>query len=412
MKILLFTLAIATLVLSIHPAQSSQVDQLLGEKLWTKRDAYDAAHILMVPMHAAYATRNQETIKRYREFVGRYVGDDSREDIGRLTNLQFAYLVSRFIVLDVNANGCGALANEAARFLEKLFTTEVMSPAWQWSMPDFPTMFDRIEWKLEQRETFPSYLKAMIDEEMFAVALASDISVVVSKCGAPVPRDIRRAVALGYRIIIQEGVSKDSGWVFQPGIWRDHPDYAFAGNNELAIGLSRKPVEDIGLDSSHSARFPLWLQSFRCAVEGGARQKITAIIEGLRRQFLGVVLAGTEDGVKLRNFTTGENGVYRYSYKTAGPGGGYGPGGLSFTFNLGWWSFLGPDSGPLYQKQLTALPFSKETTALYLQPIVTTETAPRPRHPQFDPKAYLKGDLIKEVLSSAVQVARSLATCD
>lgn len=108
---------------------------------------------------------------------------------------------------------------------------------------------------------------------------------------------------------------------------------------------------------------------------------------------------------------SGHDGIYRYSYQTSGAGGGYVSGGLSGTFNLGWWSFLGKPAERYYQHQLSSIPFSNEMKALYLNPVVTDASAPRPRHPHFASKNYLDGSLLIIVLESAVEVSQVPQKC-
>lgn len=389
---------------------------LLHERLWTKRDAYDAAHILMTPMHSAYAQGNKPVIAAIRHFVAGYLKDDERPDLGLLTQLQFSYLVSQFVVLETDGGSCGKTARSAATHLQREVVRALASPAWQWTRQPFATMFARIRWKLEQKTARPSYLKAIIDEELFALAIAADLSQVLPVCNVDVSPAVTKAVDLGYEVLSREGEFREGGWVFQPGVWTDHPDYRHAGNARLAPDLPEEPVKGIGWDSSHSARWPLWLESFRCSATSGSetRARIEAITEGMQNQLLSkVILHSTRSfhGIRLRNFMTGENGVYRYGYGTVGPGGGYGPFGLSFTFNLGWWSFLGEALAPYYEDQLEKLPFSDQVMTLYTQPVVTDDTAPRPRHPLFRPEAYLRGDLIKTVLTAAKTVANHGRRC-
>ena len=57
----------------------------------------------------------------------------------------------------------------------------------------------------------------------------------------------------------------DNRWLFQPGVWRDHPDYLYAGNDNLGENLLPMPVDDIAEDTSHSHRYPVWLESLRNA---------------------------------------------------------------------------------------------------------------------------------------------------
>lgn len=413
-------LPIGIMLMSPAHGQGSEakdlVAELLHERLWTPRDAYDAAHFLMIPMHAAFRAENGRRIEAFRHFVQRYLDDPEPEELGLLTKLQFSYLISQFTVLQTMHGGCDDFVHGAVERLDRDVGEALLRPAWQWEMSDFQTMFHRLEWKLDQASTLPSYLKAIFDEELFTLAIAADLRRTMPACDMPVPPTVERAVALVPRVVREGGRFDGEGWLFQPGVWRDHPDYAHAGNDALGPDLPRALVDDIGWDSSHSARFALWLHSFACAFpEGDERRRIDRAAAGFRRQLVDRVLVGPAAdfaGIRLTNFMTGDNGVYRYGYESAGPGGGYGPYGLSFTFNLGWWSFFGPELATFYREQRALLPFKQEVLELYEQPVVTIPQAPRVQHPLFDFSGYLRGPLIDEVLSLAVDVSLSNTGCD
>lgn len=413
MKMLRKLIAIASIVgwlLAVgNTAKADVIDDLLGEKLWTKRDAYDAAHLLMVPMIDAVQRGDTRRVEAFRDFFRRYVADTEREELGLLTQLQFDYLLSHFL-LYLTAPKCLDADRALISHLERGVSSALTSPAWLWTKPDFADMFARAEWKLSQERTKPSYLRAFFDEEFFAFAISADLTVAMGNCLASPPPAILRAASLGQTILTAEGVMKDGLWQFQPGVWRDHRDYAFAGHQALAPDLTPLPVENIGLDSSHSSRFPLWLESFRCAAprNGAVRADLDAIRAGMTRNFLTRIYkqpSADFPAVRLTNYMSGDNGLYRYGYATSGKGGGFEPFGLSGTFNLGWWAFLGPDLAPVYRAHLNSLPFDARVKALYLQPIVTDKAAPRPRHPKFSDVAFLDGELLKIVIQSAVNVA-------
>jgi hypothetical protein len=386
----------------------------LQQNLWTKRDAYDAAHVLMVPLHFAYVKEDSELIGEFRRFVNRFLDDKHREPLGLLTELQFSYLLSRFVVLETYRKQCSPLARRGSVHLTARLVEALRSPAWQWGRPAFTSMFERLKWKLIQSETKPSYLKAIIDEELFAMAIAADLSSSLPVCGLAVPEELRQALDLAEIVFRQEGESTPYGWVFQPGVWRDHPDYQYAGNMDLRKDLEKKVVAGIGVDSSHSARLPLWLRSLQCAAPASKRDLYGGIVDQLKGQLMHVVIETPTEkfpGVRLRNFMTGHNGVYRYGYRTIGEGGGYEPYGLSFTFNLGWWAFLGEAMAPLYRQQANMLPFADRVIQLYTQPRTTAPDKARVRNPAFETSSYLKGSLIESVLRSAEAVAKHPMSC-
>ncbi|MGE0284114.1 MAG: hypothetical protein AB7P20_26350 [Rhizobiaceae bacterium] len=397
-------------------AQASSLKALLSEKLWTKRDAYDAAHFLMIPMIDAYERDDTATMESFRGLVGRYLDEQSQPDLGLLTELQFSYLISRFAAVEATKSGCTALVRKTRDRLTRDVTGALLAPAWLWTMPDFPNMFDRADWKLAQKATKPSYLRAFFDEELFAFAISADLTVVARACDEEPAAVIGKAVELGRHIMLAEGQFQNGRWQFQPGVWRDHPDFAYAGNTMFGPGLEKNPVDGIGGDSSHASRLPLIIDSLICASpkESAARKKLEEVRIGLTKSFLDDVYmppSRTFPAVRLTNYMTGHNGVYRYSYATVGPGGGYGPFGLTSTFNLGWWAMLGSALQAPYRLQLNSLPFSGAVMELYLEPHVTDDKAPRDRNPAFADKAYLQGDFIAAVLESSIRVAERNRGC-
>ncbi|MGB6117462.1 MAG: hypothetical protein WBF87_04510 [Mesorhizobium sp.] len=413
---LLVAAAIAVHATSLHSASAGDLEELLDEKLWTSRDAYDAAHVLMIPMIDAYQSGNEELIERYRGFMSRFIEDREKEELGKLTKLQFNYLVSRFTLLETSRSGCSVLGRAALSHVATTAESVLTSPAWLWKMPDFPSMFERAEWKLSQADTNPSYLRAFFDEEFFAFATAADVVTASRRCDLEPSDVILKAAEIGRKIFLTQGRFDEKGWVFQPGVWRDHPDYAYAGNLSIGPDLKKVPVDSIGGDSSHAARMPLIINSFICSVSNDeqAAKNLSEISNGLSEALMAhVIIMPSEEfmGIRLKNYMTGENGVYRYSYGTVGKNGGYGPYSLSGTFNFGWWSVLGHPLSLFYKAQLENLPFGDDAVTLYLGPVVTDGKAPRARHPKFAPSEYLKGELVRTVLSAAARVAERGVSC-
>jgi hypothetical protein len=410
------SLVVVATFASISNARSSELDDLLSQDLWSKRDAYDAAQNLVVPMMDAYSRSDGKLVDEFRSFFSRYLSDDNRASLDRLTELQFNYFLAEFVRQEARDKNCADLEDRALKYLNSRTAYYLQAPAWLWSTPDFAGMFDRVNWKLAHNPTQPGYLRAIFDEELFAFSTAADIVIATKICGQQPADILLQATRLGQHVLLTEGQFQGNDWLFQPGVWRNHPDYAFAGNAVLAPGLERSPVDGIGMDSSHSIRFPLWIESLRCAAapDSDERRRLDAVKTGLAATFFNRVYekpSSAFPAVRLKNYMTGDNGIYRYGYQTSGKGGGYGPYGLSIAFNLGGWAVLGPAMVQPYRDQLASLPFSEPVRELYLQPIVTDKQAPRPRNPFFDPPHYLSEGLIKTQLNAAVNVAAEGQGC-
>ncbi|NPV51845.1 MAG: hypothetical protein HPY60_11730 [Candidatus Methanofastidiosum sp.] len=191
------------------------------------------------------------------------------------------------------------------------------------------------------------------------------------------------------RIVWQE----NGGWLFQPGILEDHPDYAYAGHKVKKFGMKPLPVEGIAMDSSHSHRFPLWLTSLADAHPEGSTKR--AFYERLKKEleiqlFNKVIIPPTEEfqAWRMTNYMDGYNGIYRWNYVTQGMNNGYGPYELSGTLLLGWWSFLSSSRiQNVYNDLARNFPLPEEVIKTYTGPNTTRE-----RHPLVKlPEAYKNG---------------------
>jgi hypothetical protein len=149
------------------------------------------------------------------------------------------------------------------------------------------------------------------------------------------------------RMLEQEVTFTEAGkdtWLFQRGVWWQHPNYAYVGHAELALDLDRSQIETIATDSSHMHRWPLWLKAYSRAFIGQSEMTdyIARLQSGLATQFNERVYVKANEEVaipRLTNFFDGYNGIYRYNY-TTNPGTGYGPYQLSAILYAGWYGNL------------------------------------------------------------------------
>lgn len=394
------------------PADAAAMD-LLSQPLWIDRDAYDASHHLMVPMHAAFVLEKRAEIERYASFFSdfrsRGTEDWAPDPFHRM---QFLWFYSRFIAMLAEREQCSPRSLDHHATAQRLWLEVMMTPAFQWDRPDFPNYFDRVRWKLDQTVVARSYYRAITDGDLHGLAVGADLAGVASRCRiAPVPEYLL-AQSLAREIFTNEVDSTPvGGWVLQRGAWADHPDFEYAGHDHVAPDLQPAPLPGITADSSHSFRLPLWLVSFACGEEPGSqsRELFVRLIDGLAIQWsvrTVVFPDASFPAVRMTNYMDGENGVYRYGYPTQGPGRGYGPYELSGSLNIGWWSFVGPAAIPIYQSQRASLPFNDSIVALYTGPNTT-----RPRNPAMTEPGFYKGILIQEILDSAVVVASRTSWC-
>ncbi|MFB0562296.1 MAG: hypothetical protein ACETWM_13920 [Candidatus Lokiarchaeia archaeon] len=372
------------------------VKQHLYDDLWNDRDMYDAGHYLMVPLHAAFKLNEPnwqwQFAKHFRRFT-EVAGNNNNVSKGTLNRLHYLYLASRFVVL---AEESGKQKLVPPGLIEILYN-EVESlwrnePAWQWDTESFKGgIRERLTWKLRNKEVSRSYYRAITDEEIFLFAIASDLRTYerITKPKILYSSTVTEILDMAYKVF-KRGIvfQKDGGWLFQPGVWTDHRDYAYVGSMEKIADMERKPVTGIAEDSSHSHRFPLWLTSLEGAYreDEPENQYYEKLKKGLEKQFYEKVLVKpTPDfpAYRAKNFMDGWNGVYRWGYLTAGKNRGYGPYELSGTLTLGWWIFLDTERiRDVYGEMAKHFPLSSNTIALYVGPNTTRERHPLVKWPE------------------------------
>lgn len=121
------------------------------------------------------------------------------------------------------------------------------------------------------------------------------------------------------------------------GVWSDHKDFVYAGNEIIKESMDKNPLEDVAWDTSHFSRMPLLLNSFMSAQEDlesselFERRKVQ-----LGRQIESVVIQKNKNGYWVATmYMDGRNGVFRYDEETGRGVVGYD---MSVTMLYGWWS--------------------------------------------------------------------------
>ena len=357
------------------------VTPYLRKDLWRTYAAYYAGHSLMVPLHAAFQKGETQWQKEMGEHFTRFMEDGKTNFVDNvLVREQYLYLCSRFLVL----------ANQAGRVdlipagLENLLMEEVgrlwKDQPWpKWNGKKFTGIRDSVLWRLQVDSAPRSYYRAIDDRDLFLLALAAELrhnELVTGRKRAKAETELIDDVLAVAKEVFQRRVVYDNQgrWVFQPGVWADHPDFVYAGNPALAPRLQPRKVPDVAEDSSHSHRMPMWLTSFAQAYPRGStdRRYYESLKRGLEKQFYEKVLVPPSPefpGYRMTNFMDGRNGVYRWEYKGIGKNNGYGPYAVSGALLEGWWSFLdSPRIREVYQKMAAQFPLPAEVEALYLGP--------------------------------------------
>lgn len=345
---------------------------------WTESLAYLHGHFLMVPLHAAMYSKDKDWRDRFEAQFTRLIA--SNPDTwckNPLSRAQYLYLATRYLAL------CAELEYESplADKLEPLLTRELVSQwtsdeAIMWEHAPFVGVRARLDYKMSLLSPKKSYFRAVTDEEFFLFAEAADMLRYRQSKGIRGNEDatLREMVSYAARTVRLDGQrSREGGWLYQVGVWRDHPDNNFSAQTEILPGMAKGSKDDVTMDSSHFHRFALFFKSLADASVGSDKKLFEDARTGLATQLLQVVLVPPDDafhGFRLTNYMNGWNGVYRFSSNAAvGEGKGYGPYQLSGTFLLGWWSFLGsPQVQSDYAKIAQSFPLDETVLQTYLGP--------------------------------------------
>jgi hypothetical protein len=379
------------------PVAVSRIDQLwddiivsyLQDDLWTSVNNYDAAHVLMFPMHWAFSKASERYRNPFDDYFERYTTDGSLADeTNNLRKLQYLYLHSQYLSLVAQTEQNFAPWQQT--LLEELKTEVEYQwndyPAWNYGGVTFSGgMKERLEDKLSGRNFTPEYSRAIFDEEFFLMAIAADLMAILPEDADATLMDIQ---AKTYELFVNQSVFIGDGWLFQPGVWSHHRDYTHSGHDQVLPDLAPSIIDDIATDSSHFHRMPLWLESFQFSYELGRSERdfFENLVARTRYQFEEVIFVSPDpqfDGPRLVNFTDGRNGVYRYNYDTVAEGSGYGPYELSaVSLPLGWYVFLNSDALASAYAGID-FPMSSDLIDLYVGPNTTRERHPLVKWPDY-----------------------------
>jgi len=367
----------------IHRLWCAAIDPMLRAKLQSSDQAYTDGQELLVPLHAAFALGDDAWERSFSAAFSRFVSDPSELPNVVLSRFEYLYLASEFLAL-AKQHGRADLIPPG---LPELLFSEVhnfwqVAPAWQWGRNPFPGgIRERVLWKLRTHRVERSYYRAFVDDDLFLFAITADLKAfgAASEQGQTWNPMLDEILALAFKVFSQEGVFQPGGgWLFQPGVWADHPDYQYAGNMMTRPGIRPAPLRETAADSSHSMRFAAWLTSLMLAypADSADYRFYQRLRTALEKQFFGKVLLAPTAGQPcylLNNFMDGSNGVYRWNYESLGKGKGYGPNQLSGSLLLGWWALLGTQrTRHLYADLASRFAWPVQCINFYLGPTSAT----------------------------------------
>ena len=371
------------------------VSKYLQDDLWLEDEAYDACHALMVPMHVAFMLNDTNRIKEFDRHIERFINVYKQgsqwkgEKIvkGRLNKLHYFYLLSEYVKLSAAHNRDSSqirmLADVIYEYIDRVWLKE---NAWQWRKKEgFRNMRERLLWKLSQKSTRPTYLKAIIDEELFTFAIAADLKLYYEDKTRQDISLLNDILNIAYMVFKNEGSFDSQGrWLMQRGVWTDHPDYLYAAYSESRPDLKPTPIKDIVGDTNHAHRFPLIFNSLKDAGDIEQATLYASILKGLNKQFFEVVVIKPSSAFpyyRTTNYMNGLNGLHRYGYKTMPAG--MGPYELSGTLTLGWWGFLRSEESHAMYKYMAEHKLPENAVKLYVGANTTRRRNPLVTWPDF-----------------------------
>jgi hypothetical protein len=345
--------------------------------------------MLMVPLHAAFSLGATEWQQQFASHFARFMASNpppDYPDAQTLNWLHYFWLAGRFAVLANQYGRPDLVPPGLADYLRgRVHDHWAVRPAGTWAQRAFPGgIRERIAWKLTVQSVSRSYYRGFVDADLFTLAIGADLLTLDRFLEEPSSNadELREIVAVAKTVYEQRGVLQPGGgWLFQPGVMWDHPDYAYAGQTDMVAGMTIARVPGIAADASHSFRFPLWLRAYSEVTKGTGDAAFWAeILRRLEIQFTETVLVPpTSDfpAWRTNNYMDGWNGVYRWNYVTQGLNNGYGPFQLSGSFSLGLWTFLGTDRiRAAYRDMGSRFPLPPEVIDTYVGPNTS-----RDRHP-------------------------------
>ena len=219
--------------------------------------------------------------------------------------------------------------------------------AWHYAGP-FRNIRLRFESRFQPDPAWPKrYYAGVTDEELHFLATTADLRALMSgkvsgtalEFSSLQRQTLEEVHALAIRLL-QIKIPDGEGFVFGPGDWSDHPQNAWAGCISQTVPMAPCPLETVSEDTGHSARWPLWLDSFAAGSTQGtsAHHYVGRLKARLAWQLLNRVVDWDKGRPLMRNYLDGTNGWYRVGYYS--PKFGYGPYAAAGAVYYGSWFLL------------------------------------------------------------------------
>jgi hypothetical protein len=230
-----------------------------------------------------------------------------------------------------------------------------------------------------------SYVGAITAEESLVLAVASDLRTYLHHKGLASTQLLNEMHTAAYKLYsVGAKPTTNGGWLLQPGKWKNHPDYLYAGHESVptlticadpdsedpSCNLEPRPVDGIGMDVSHFlSKWPVCLTAYRDAsYDNPTRHEFfERLLAGIEVQIFNQVIKPqpAKPPYLLTNYMDGTNGVYRWNYERRGKNWGYNASHLSSTPCFSSLALLNSDRiREFYQQIDQTLPYTMSEVAM------------------------------------------------
>lgn len=355
------------------------VESYLSDNLWEPEFNYDASHLLMLPLYYAFQMDgSNEQKEHFHQFFARYSAHIEQKDENLQRRLLFYFLTVNYLSWCECSAPSGLLENitlDTINIWNKQTNTT-------WGAGPFDSYKESISWKVAGGPGGTvSFGKALFDAEILLLAVGARLKVLNGEERVIELEEMTDKAVEMFEVL---GVQNAERWIFQPGVWAEYRDYRFAGHHSLENNLAPSIIPNIGTDSSHIARMPLWLDAVIAATD---KESLKQIKRGFTKQFEEVALIPSSDvflAPRLTNYIDGSNGLYRYGFNSLGEFNAYQPYELSGALVTNWYGFMGSEILKAeFSNALDNFPLSPDIIEIYSGPSSTTIHHPLVQFPAY-----------------------------
>lgn len=331
--------------------QSDKLVEILDSfNFESKLGIYHFVHSSFVPLIYSYNIKDTIVMNFFTSYFTldklKFVIDNN--SINPMEKTQYMYLNLEYIRRNINKeNTILERNNKVLQLIEKTILKEWTKDKGEiWSNESFQYVGRRsriasilLNKIPEQNEK--SFYKAITDFELFCIISGCSLASNQLKLYGKINPEIEEFIVYMFQILkTQCKVYSDGRWLLQPGVWKDHSDYIYAGNSISNKNLKIAKIDTISWDASHSARWPIFLNTLKSLFNPLSKEfkSISILQKGLADQFLFKVVNQNDSFPRFNNYLDGWNGIYRYNYSSMKNG--YEPFSCNKHVFLSWWKIL------------------------------------------------------------------------